>query len=610
MALAPIIELHTSSNKYRPCQQVTFAVDVLGGVGNSDYSIKWHLGSMGGPYDAQTFDIIKQHLMNMENISSITLPILYLLPPNEYTFKVEVPNFWGVSTFQSVTLSTLATVLVRRPFPDDICTPPSRITILTFPNRRTTIQLKFDKDMFSSAEDVTSALILILTIGPNNEDDWFSYEIVKLSSRIYEVKLTITRSLYDGGLTVRIVNNSLLQDKYLNEYLGPSKYTQALYDVDFYTDEQITRTQQASQAATGSLISTVIPIIVFGSGPLIISFLNGAQVINFLRLINVYYPINVDAFLTSLNDIHFDFLPNVFEFTTDWIKIPFVVEDQEAPLRFAKNTIIRKLMEIQSFLEYNAYLVLLDSTYYQHGMAIFLQIRNISYANAWNKASFIASLCSLSFYIGFPIFCYIQVRKKYRIHFTKHSSLLKHFGILVEGLDLRRKRSRMFFLIILARKALYCAILVFFHDYPLLEMGSLILLNLVFLGFLLFIRRFASWSQLKKEILCGGLLMGAHIGVLFIKLNEEDSLKKFQIGWVVISFCMGIILIFLCEGLSMMIPKLSYIFKWKLLPKLMTNSKIGKQIVKPATAKIKEATQIPKKIPALRLVKISSFELN
>lgn len=101
------------------------------------------------------------------------------------------------------------------------------------------------------------------------------------------------KSIYDKELQLEILPDFLPLDIYGNPWAGSMKFTVNLMDFDVYTQDKKDLSDSASNAAIGGLFASILPIIIIGSGPLIMSFLNGAQIINFLKYIDVYYPINV-----------------------------------------------------------------------------------------------------------------------------------------------------------------------------------------------------------------------------------------------------------------------------------------------------------------------------
>ena len=67
---------------------------------------------------------------------------------------------------------------------------------------------------------------------------------------------------------------------------------------------------------------------------------------------------------------------------------------------------------------------------------------------------------------------------------------------------------------------------------------------------------------LIKELIGEFFLAACHISIIFVKIHEKNSLKKFQVGWVTIATAMGLVLTFLFEGAEMIFSKVRlYIVK-------------------------------------------------
>ena len=213
------------------------------------------------------------------------------------------------------------------------------------------------------------------------------------------------------------------------------------------------------------------------------------------------------------------------------------------------------LTKLINFLEYTAYFLFLESSFYQQSFAIFLQFRNISFINKWNISSCIMALVSLIPYVGYPLACYIILRRSSRIYYTRHAVLMQKFGILVDELDVRRRLSRMFILFILLRRTIHVAILVFAHDSFFTEISLLILMNIGFIICLVVIRPYVAPSRLKKEIFGEVLLLFIHICICIMKIVEANTNLKYQIGWLIAAGCSGIIGIYLWEGIQMCFDK-------------------------------------------------------
>jgi len=589
----------TGTLAFTPCDPVHLNLIDFKNIGKREVYVHWRVVDMSAPVDMNILNNINQLLDTYTNNQTFSylVPPLYFLPNNDYTLQITMTPFWGTQGKSEVKLMSRLSFIIRNKDEEEICTPPSQITFTTFPNQRDLILFTFNRRMKTTASELYQALKL--EIGPNyNNAKDLDYKFVKIDDYTYQLHLKVKKSIYSNYMQVSVRDALKVVDIYLNPWFGPKTMEFTLLDFDVYTSDQLDYSEHASQAAIAGIISTIIPIVVFGSGPLIVAFLNGAQIINFLRYINIYYPLNVDSFLDTFNNLNYQFMPNFFKTLSDVVESVFVIEDQEAPFRFAsldisslfimnagsiyclffltlaghgmlkliyyipyrKSRIMTFLLRLKSFMEYNAYLILLDSCYYQLGMAIFLQLLNISFLNFWNTSSFFLTIFSLIVYVGFPVFCYAKLNKNYRIYFSRTSLAMKRYGFLLEDLDITTKASRMFFIFILIRKAVYCAILVFLHDWFTVEIFSLMGLNLAYMILIFIVRPFTTAARWKKELLAELFLLLIHLSVWFIKLYESDSNMKYNIGWVVIAGCMSIIGIYLVQGFGAIMIKAKLLF--------------------------------------------------
>jgi len=581
-------EYTISAAAYIPCKRINVSIEATN-VGKREFTTHWRLVGMNEPFTQSVFNDVKNFIATVSPTQEfyIVIPPLLMLPPNTYTLEATVIPFWNeTNRVKTIGIVSKIKYVIRNPDFIKVCSPPSTITIHTYIERKDIIDITFNRVVVNTVEELKNAIHLeILDYDPDD----FNFAMRKMNVFTFRIQLLLKKSIYNKELQLTVLNSSLILDKYLNAYIGPLTFTKALYDYDVYSKSQIQLTKQASRAAAASLITTIIPIVVFGSGPLIMSFLDGAQLLNFLRYINVYYPINVDAFLQSFDNINFKFLPNFFESFWKFVDVVIPVEGQEAPLRFKelkmtclyfynagsifallvgillghllckflsklpnkKSRIVKFAMKMRGFMVYNGYLAFFDSTLYQQGIAIFLQFRKISFFNLWNKTGFIFAAIHSIIFFGFPVFCYFKTSRLYRISFTENSKFLYHFGFLVEELDTSRRYARMFFIVILLRKMIYTGLLVFLHDWFYYEIFSMIALNLLYIAALIIVRPFTTIVRWKKEVLSEFLLMLTHTSILFIKLYEDDSNKKYTIGWITMAGSMGIISIYLYQGVIM-----------------------------------------------------------
>jgi hypothetical protein len=86
-------------------------------------------------------------------------------------------------------------------------------------------------------------------------------------------------------------------------------------------------------------------------------------------------------------------------------------------------------------------------------------------------------------------------------------------------------------------------------------------------------------KRLKREAFmefCYGM---CHIFVVFIKVNEADSDVKYNIGWCVIGGCMGLISVYLLDGVQMTYNKAKNVFR-KLQNSYMSKNKRTRYLIR------------------------------
>jgi len=615
------------------CDSFSWSLKNIDFIGKREITIVWELVSMGTPFDSKIQNNIKSFLAG-KNATEITFPQLLFLPTNTYIIMVTITPFWGNSVTQTKRITPASSMVLRDPSIAEICTPPRNFDLTTIPSQRTSLLLKFDRKILNSTQEVRS--ILMITIGPDYSQSDFTYRIERIDQATFKILFDYRESIYQQEATVMIENKWTLLDIYGNSYIGPDTKSVALLDYDVYSDTQQENAKRAGSTATMGLVSTIIPIVAFGSGPLILSFLNGAQVVNYMRYINIYYPINAASFIEGFNNVDFGFFPNFFESFASTFDLSIKIEDQTAPFQFStcginsmflinggsiyglfcllvlghytlkflvkipfgRKFISKLLLKLLSLMEYMGYLVFLDSTYYQQSFAVFLQLQNISFSNRWNVLSFIACLIHFIPYLGYPITCYIVLNKDCAIYYTRHSALMRKFGCLCDELDTKRKVSRMFLLFTLARRVVHVVILVFAHDSFYTEIFLLILMNIAYLVCLLIIRPYNTPARLKKEIFGEILVLFVHSSIAFIKIFEKNTNTKYQLGWVVAAGCSGIIGMYLWEGVIMCYDKIKFLLL-KLKERRKPNKfsrKLSLTLTKPRDLTLYRATSLrPKK---------------
>ena len=115
------------------------------------------------------------------------------------------------------------------------------------------------------------------------------------------------------------------------------------------------------------------------------------------------------------------------------------------PRRYRENRFFTILFRVKDFLEFSAYLMYLESVFYEIALALFLQYTNVSFSNVWNEISFGLTISTSIIYYGSFFVFYLLLRKNYRVLYSDPKQKVpKYFGYLIEGFNISRKSSRTF----------------------------------------------------------------------------------------------------------------------------------------------------------------------
>ncbi len=415
----------------------------------------------------------------------------------------------------------------------------------------------------------------------------FSFKVTKVSTTQYSVTFTTTVTINPTTLTALYTPYSTGTGV---TTLASLQWTTSVSSktINFISETQkttVTAMKGVAQAATTAMTAASGAMIAMGGNPIILWALLGLlQSLYYLIFINVNYPINVHIFLEVFQIGGLSFIPNPMEWifpeigeTTlpsptkfeiydvdglflnnagNMLLVWFLVFGAYLLARVAKRyfRFMTKLMSTLShktveWFEWSGILRALITSYPELIMAAFLQIRVMEFGTAMYVTSTILALFFVGFSVIFPFALFFIIK-----FVSKNPRRLKvKYTTIVEGFKVQDTLTKYFNVIVLARRLVVMAALVFLHDYPYLEIFLMTLSSFAVIALMIKFMPYETRGDNICNLLIEILFAIVHI-LIFVLIFDDDHLNfsgdtRVNIGWLLVGACGGILLI--CLGSAM-----------------------------------------------------------
>jgi len=410
----------------------------------------------------------------------------------------------------------------------------------------------------------------------------FQFEVEKNDTSTYLIKILFQSPNLDNqtlDLELAHLNGSLFVPQKVIPIQVPEDHEETEIHKD--NEDAIFAVQISLDVIIGG---SIIGTIALSASSTVWAVISTQQFIGYFIYVNVLYPRKVEVFLLILQTSLWDSLPNPLSSITDSLLRSFLTNqhglspEYQPPLRFRMYdqtsffiengggliftnltllivlmiTMLLKNMQrfqnriflkkIKVYLRWNG----INRIFLENGiplaLAIFLQIRILSFNSAYLSISSLFTIISLGYMIAMIIFIS-------RILFKRENDLLKKdlikriFGTLHEGIELNHSLSKYFHIIILFRGILLVFLVVFFEDYPLLQILPLIFFQIGLIYYMIKEvpfedKKFNTITKIKE-----GLILLGEIGVIFLMFKSDNKEYYEIIGWVIlIPFGIGFII--------------------------------------------------------------------
>lgn len=177
-------------------------------------------------------------------------------------------------------------------------------------------------------------------------------------------------------------------------------------------------------------------------------------------------------------------------------------------------------------------------TFLENGMplslAIFLQLRFLTLKNgAYLGISSLMAIVSL-FYTFLMSSFLLRILFKRNINTLKSKSIIKIYGTLYEGLQLKTSETKYYYLMILWRGILISLLVSFFEATPFIQIIPLVLYNIHFVYYLF---QHVSFEQKAQNIIIRIkeiLILSGEFCIFFLMLTTRHEYWNSLIGWIMI----------------------------------------------------------------------------
>ena len=373
--------------------------------------------------------------------------------------------------------------------------------------------------------------------------------------------------------------------------------------------ETVEAIRSLTTAASTIMAGASGSMMLAGANPAIIWALIGLlQAFYYMIFINVQYPVNVQAFFSLFTLGNLSFVPNPIE----WFFPDIGDIDLQAPEKFLENDVdglflqtagnmlltwflvlvgyivsklvLRFLRNMPKLLntaasktveifEWSGVIRTLITSYIQLSLAAFLQMRVLSFDR---KLYGISSLCGAAFtafaflFPPLTIFLIRKLSKSPRQLKAKYSTLTEEFKY-----DQQKLTPIYFNAFFILRRLALTLTLVFLHNYPYLELLTLILNCPTWLVLLCWFLPYDNKMNNIVNIISEFLFVVIHVIIfLFAHDDHKDWLtdqKKLDLGWAIIGCC-GVIL-----SLTLIVSFIEQYYAVKNLIKLRIKAIKGKK---------------------------------
>lgn len=347
-------------------------------------------------------------------------------------------------------------------------------------------------------------------------------------------------------------------------------------------------------ASTTSKVAAIsaVSMTVLGANPVLVwPLLNLFQAFYYLIFINVNYPGNVQMFLKIFSIGALDFIPNplqwfVHDIDDYSLPAPKRFQEYDVDALFLNNggnellfltsvigtylgaKMIKKWIRsvplnvrnltnnMVGWFEWSGIISSLTASYTDFVLAIFLQMRVLTYDSYVYTISSVLAFVTLGFAVIIPIYAFVILSK----YGNSHEALNEKYEALAGEYNIKKIAGRYFVPIWLIRRFLMCFSLVYLQVYPHLQISVLCVLMLISivhtLGFSPYSSRKDNIVNTITEILFGMI----HVAIYVLlyddhKRNLSDA-QRLNIGWVIIGLCGTILIMSLVLNLIEQIKEL------------------------------------------------------
>ncbi|CAD8062024.1 unnamed protein product [Paramecium sonneborni] len=476
----------------------------------------------------------------------------------------------------------------------------------------------FDKERLiriktDSVISITGSINSIINFKVNNCDEYdLTYvDLTQYSDKFTQLFLELTlifkESVQDPELVCQIINQNAIFNQDGNSFIEKNYMIQLKeYNQPSVLNQQVTDgLMKLSRYVLYLLFGFAIIAFLFGGLNIFWNLLDVLQLISYLKFFNVYYPYNLNNYLTIFGFAQFDFLKDYIDLETlisQYVNTP----DAEPKFRddgystvFYVNIITVLTVFMTTIVTYIACTVLLSTlTKFSHSfiyvplnsqeqsictffvyrvirnlyiqlmrfkkaftsgvirtfmavafdynLALFLQLKDFDLSDPILFTSFLC--CLVAFAIEL-IFISIAINFMSKPTFVfKQKFNVNYFGAIYEGIKLKQNPFTYYFnIILLVKKMLFMMFLVMFYSSPCLQIGLVSLLNIVMALYLIKNQPLKDKDEYQKQVGSEILIWFAEMLILAFAINEqtnsltEDS--QLIIGWCVITLTSTLILL-------------------------------------------------------------------
>lgn len=469
------------------------------------------------------------------------------------------------------------------------------------------IYLKFNKEL--QTNDHYSENIKANILGLERAS--YNYSISQVSSDSFLLIFLYYVSFQSATLQITINNPLEFHDKnnisfQLNGKINLT-YEIILPRFIYLSEEKKKQIEQM----TDSTQTASIAVVTFSAAPLALiqamsifwCLIDAMQIANFFLLINIDYPANAEMFFNILSASNLKFIPNYFEMIFD---LNFTITTVNgvsanidpvivAPSRFAKlgltssflknvggifglllivliffstlSLTVKILERRQSKRKISLYIIKLYkllrydfifriqlTLFLELTFATLLQLRVCSAKEHIYLFGFILSgfsFCYL-FYLFYVVLRIVNDEKT----INKDKEHIEIYGTLFESLDVEKTIPRNYQPIIIIRKFIFCCILIFFHDYPMVTITLIsaiqIISSIILVKFKPFITKTQNVVAVFSEIFLS-IVMLMILSIYIIQAKEKEATQinndlvilQLNLGWALISFCLLVLVLYL-----------------------------------------------------------------